>query len=68
MITRQRPAPQGKSGSATGLTVPRGPRSREAVKVPRSEAIWFDAGHEESTRQGNFHQTPPDWPLVGPAI
>jgi hypothetical protein len=54
----QRPAPQGKSGSATGLTVPRGPR--EAVKVPRSEAIWFDAGHEESTRQGNFHQTPPD--------
>jgi len=56
MTTLQRPAPQGKSGSATGLTVPRGPRSREAVKVPRSEAIWFDAGHEESRRQGNFHQ------------
>jgi hypothetical protein len=56
MITLQRPAPQGKSGSATGQTIQRGLRSREAVKVPRSEAIWFDAGHEESTRQGNFYQ------------
>jgi len=35
MITLQRPAPQGKSGSATGQTTQRGLRSREAVKVPK---------------------------------
>lgn len=55
-ICSMRLDPQCKSGSATGPTMPRGLRSREAVKVRRSEAILADAGPEESTREGNFHQ------------
>jgi len=35
MVTLQRRAAQGKSGSATGQTIQRGLRSREAVKVPK---------------------------------
>jgi hypothetical protein len=53
----RRPDPQDKSGSATGLTIPRGPRSRKAVKVRRSEAIRAAAGFEWSSRVGNFHRT-----------
>ena len=42
----RRPDPQGKSGSATGLTIPRALRSREAVKLRRREAIRVDARFE----------------------
>jgi hypothetical protein len=35
----------------------RGLRSREAVKVRRSEEILADAGAEESTRGGTRHRT-----------
>ena len=32
------------NGGATGLMIRRGPRSRVAVKLRRSEAIWDDVG------------------------
>ena len=48
---------QGKSGSATGLTIPRGLRSRDAVGVPRREAIRVDAGFEWLSRGGGFSAT-----------
>jgi hypothetical protein len=38
--------PQDKSGSATGLTIPRGLGSRVAVKLRRYEAIPADLGFE----------------------
>jgi len=50
----RRPDPRGKNGSATGLTTRPGPRLREAVGVPRREAIRVDAGPGESTRESEF--------------
>jgi hypothetical protein len=55
-ISSRRPDSQDKSGSATGLTIPRGLRSREAVKVRRRETIRVAAGFEWSSRVGNFRE------------
>jgi hypothetical protein len=60
LIRFRRPDPQGKNGSATGQTIPRGPCSRVAVKLRRCEAIRADVALKQSSRVGNFHQTPCD--------
>ena len=44
IFAEYRPDPQGYNGSAMGLTIPLGPRSREAVKLRRREAIRADVG------------------------
>ena len=43
-LSSRRPDPQAYNGSAMGLTIRLGPRSREAVKLRRREAIRADVG------------------------
>lgn len=67
-ICSKPPDPRAHNGSATGLTIPPGPRSRVAVKLRRNEAIQADSELEWSSRAGNTQQTPRDLPLLGPEI
>jgi len=46
--------PDGKSGSATALTIWRGPRSRDAVTLRRIQPSRLDAEPEESREWGIF--------------
>jgi len=58
MITLQQPALQDKTGSATGLTMPRGPRSREGGQWRRAGLFTDDAEVEKCRREQRCHETP----------
>ena len=57
-LSSRRPDPQIKSGSATGLTIPRGPRSREAGQWRRAGLFADDAELEKCHREQRFHEKP----------
>jgi hypothetical protein len=67
-LSSTRPDTQGKSGSATGRRARAALRMRVAVKVGRNQPPRVDAETDKPAQEEDFHQTPRDSPLLGPAI